>query len=461
MTKSFRILRVSHLAYPTSLVSFFEKYPNIHQKSYSEQLKLFFAQKLGYGDSFSRAMNQLGHQVEEVVDDLEWLQKTWAKENSIAYSEETWHQEILLAQIQVIRPEILYFQHTPLLPYEVWRNLKYTYPCIKKIVVHRAFPGDFDKLGSVDLLMVGTRHMVTQYANHGIESRLLYHYFDETIPNLVDQSDPFKSFPLTFLGSSGYAQGWEHATRYWLLQELLRSTSIEMWLEEPESNQQIPLYKTMPTLLYLKYLVRCYLKGILDWFPSSIQRSLAEQSWSPKPMQKMAQENLRHREAELEDREAELRAYEAASKIFDVAKLDGLKKPQTQKTLRYQFPNRCHPPVFGLDYYRILAASQISFNRHTDAAMGDVGNIRLFQATGMGSCLLTDTGRNMSDLFEADVEVVTYTSMEEAIEKINYLLDHKSQRQEIAEAGRKRTLRDHTALKRCEQISEWLQEIMD
>lgn len=433
--RKFRILRVSHLAYPQALISLLQKYPDIRQKPYIDQISLFFSEKLVYSNSFSLAMRQLGHQADEVVSDVEWLQKTWAQENSVSYSETTWQQEIILAQIESMRPEIIYFQHSPPLPYEIWKDLKHKYPFIKKVIVHRAFPGDFNTLGSVDLLMVGTRHLVTQYAHYGIQARLLYHYFDESV---LDHVHPFQAiYPVTFLGSSGYGCGTAHATRYWLLKELLQRTTIEMWLEERLS----PKGK-VSFLQKGKQLVATSILRSLPWLPHSIQHALASSSCIPPKVRNLVSSSLnRTSRIELKSK-------------FHI----NLKEPQER--LLDLFPRRCHSPVFGLDYYRILASSQISFNCHTDAALGDIGNIRMFQATGMGSCLLTDTGNNMSDLFEVDREVVTYSSREEAIEKINFLLNNKAKCQDIAMAGHQRTMRDHTALKRCEQIDEWLQEVV-
>ena len=62
--------------------------------------------------------------------------------------------------------------------------------------------------------------------------------------------------------------------------------------------------------------------------------------------------------------------------------------------------------IIGLDYYKLLSQSSITFNKHADKSYGSVGNMRMFEATGVGTCLLTDTGENMKDLFEADKEVV-------------------------------------------------------
>ncbi len=80
--------------------------------------------------------------------------------------------------------------------------------------------------------------------------------------------------------------------------------------------------------------------------------------------------------------------------------------------------------------------------------------MRLFEATGVGSCLLTDWKNNLSDLFEPDAEVVAYRNAEECIEKAEYLLRHEGERQKIAAAGQCRTLRDHTFARRAEQLDQ-------
>ena len=127
-----------------------------------------------------------------------------------------------------------------------------------------------------------------------------------------------------------------------------------------------------------------------------------------------------------------------------------------RKNLEELYPERCERPVNGLDYFKVIGESRISLNKHTDRSLGDVGNLRLFEATGMGSCLLTDDGRNIRDLFEPDTEIVTYRSTAEAIEKINYLLENESAREAIAIAGQRKTLRSHTIQNRCQLIDELL-----
>lgn len=124
------------------------------------------------------------------------------------------------------------------------------------------------------------------------------------------------------------------------------------------------------------------------------------------------------------------------------------------------YPDRSHDCVFGLDMYNIMALSQVTFNKHSDNVWHEVGNMRLFEACGMGACLLTDEGHNLGDLFEPDSEVVTYANVQDCVEKLKYLMDHPQERAAIALAGKRRVLAQHTWEKRCEEIDEHIQKML-
>jgi spore maturation protein CgeB len=104
--------------------------------------------------------------------------------------------------------------------------------------------------------------------------------------------------------------------------------------------------------------------------------------------------------------------------------------------------------AFGIEMYQILADSKITFNNHIDAAGAYAANIRLFEATGVGTCLLTDWKPNLHTLFDLDREVVAYKTLDECVEKATWLLANEKERQAIAEAGQQRILRDYSLKKR-------------
>jgi spore maturation protein CgeB len=109
--------------------------------------------------------------------------------------------------------------------------------------------------------------------------------------------------------------------------------------------------------------------------------------------------------------------------------------------------------AWGAEMFRLLRASGISLNHHIDVAEGYAGNVRLFEATGCGSMLLTDWKTNLHEMFAPGREVVAYRTPEECVELIDYYLNHDAEREAIARAGQQRTLRDHTFYRRMQELS--------
>jgi hypothetical protein len=113
---------------------------------------------------------------------------------------------------------------------------------------------------------------------------------------------------------------------------------------------------------------------------------------------------------------------------------------------------RARPPQFGMAMYEQLRALGVALNTHIDASHSHASNMRLYEATGVGGCLLTDWKGNLSELFEPEIEVVTYRGAAEAAERAKFLLDHPSERDAIARAGQARVLREHTFAHRAEEL---------
>ena len=113
-----------------------------------------------------------------------------------------------------------------------------------------------------------------------------------------------------------------------------------------------------------------------------------------------------------------------------------------------------HGELYGVEMFSVLAASRITLNMHLSVKGSKAGNIRLYEATGTGTCLVTDWKPNLDKLFELDREIVAFRSAEEAEEKIRFLLEHESERQEIARRGQARTLKSHRYGDRVKEVAE-------
>jgi spore maturation protein CgeB len=114
--------------------------------------------------------------------------------------------------------------------------------------------------------------------------------------------------------------------------------------------------------------------------------------------------------------------------------------------------------AWGLDMFRILGEARVAVNRHGSIAGPYAVNMRLYEATGMGSLLVTDNGDQLGDVLRPEEEAVSYSTAHELVERLRYFLDHEDERAEIAAAGQARTLRDHTYRRRMRQLAAMLED---
>ena len=86
--------------------------------------------------------------------------------------------------------------------------------------------------------------------------------------------------------------------------------------------------------------------------------------------------------------------------------------------------------------------------------------MRMFEATGVGACLVTDYREENALLFDIKNEIVVYKDNDELREKTRWLIDHPAEAKRIAIAGQKRTLRDYTYKNKAESLHEYWTELL-
>ena len=420
--KSYKILRISGKHYSTSFESWLQKNPDFYNSSYDKMLKQFFNSKIMYSDGFYRSFHELGQEAYEIIADCNIVQKQWARENGIKFDSRDWMINILMAQISKIKPEVIYFQGTEwcvpgrFSPERAFDNLikilKETYPFIKKVLIFSGYPSGAERIKGADIFFSSPPSILDNYRKQGLNPILLYHSFDDAILSKLNGGT--KKYGFTFTGTSRAPE-----SRYWALRELIDKTNLEAWIYEPHKI----IGKKQPFVDKSKYYVKSSIKYFLGLInPNMLNKYLDKYRSSNYLLKKLR------------------------NTIIE------------QQTIHSMYPEKCHEPIMGIDMYNLLHQSKLTFNNHADKAWGCVGNMRMFEATGVGTCLITDTGYNMKDLYEPDKEVVTYSGIDEAVEKVNYLIDHPDEAEKIAKAGQARTLKDHTIMNRCQQIDEVIQK---
>lgn len=411
---------------------------------YATMRRLLTEKNALWSNGLTRAIERHGYEVMDIYSDLEALQKRWAVENDVEFDEKDWSTPIVLAQIAKWKPDVLYFQDSMALPFEVRRHLKSMFPFIKVILMFKGFPHGMHQLAGVDVVLTGTPLIREEAYQNGINAHTMYHGFDPIIlENLAKRAKENKEqqpqHDFIFMGSAGIKY-FGHRGRYWYLRRLLEKTSLECFLDE--SLHSDPAKVRMSPLEFSREFINQSAEAMLQTLPRRYVYLLRHSA--PKWIQKRA--------AAAVD-EPFLRNW--VKKNF--MGLEVLNQKPTEH-LWELFPERVHPSKFGIEMYEILQNSKITFNKHTDFSPDMVGNMRLFEATGVGTCLLTDTGKNLHELFEPETEVVTYSSMAECVDKLNFLMNNEKERQKIAKAGQQRTLRYHTTDCRAEEVNQYIRE---
>lgn len=114
--------------------------------------------------------------------------------------------------------------------------------------------------------------------------------------------------------------------------------------------------------------------------------------------------------------------------------------------------------VYGRDMYQILRRSKITLNNHINVSRGSAGNMRLFEATGIGAFLLTDNLADLPELFEPGREVAVYDSTVDAAKTIEKYLSDETAREDMARRGQSRTLTDHTYGRRTQELLGYIEK---
>lgn len=114
-----------------------------------------------------------------------------------------------------------------------------------------------------------------------------------------------------------------------------------------------------------------------------------------------------------------------------------------------EFPNFWFGQRLFEECAEIFRKSRIVFNTAAD----DDINMRCFEATATGSFLLTEWVPTLESCFEDGKHLVTYKTMDEAVEKARYYLDHPEEREAIAKAGMEHTLLHHTYQNRFREVA--------
>lgn len=115
--------------------------------------------------------------------------------------------------------------------------------------------------------------------------------------------------------------------------------------------------------------------------------------------------------------------------------------------------------IYGKDMYELISKSKIVVNFHIDTSKDESANMRMFEVTGLGTCLATDNKKNLKNFFNKSNEILVYNNVKDISKKIKYLLNNESKLKNISRKGRLRTLKNHKLNLRFLKLEKFIKEI--
>ena len=112
--------------------------------------------------------------------------------------------------------------------------------------------------------------------------------------------------------------------------------------------------------------------------------------------------------------------------------------------------------AWGEDLYSVYGSYLVVVHRNIDVAGTSASAKRLFEAAGMGACVVTESSDGLSSLFAPGEEIVTYSDLEECGAKIETLLSDPAKARAIGQKAQARTLQDHTYYQRTRTLLDYL-----
>ncbi len=382
-----RLLRIATV-YDDYAAAFYAARPQLAEAPYAQQREAMARDAFGWGDAWVAALGPLGIDVEEVTLNAAPAQRAWAREWAPALADGA-PEAIALAQARAFAPEVIWYDHHDV---DLLQRLR-ALPSVRAVL---GWTGSYVPKGEVwrhiDLVLTCAPESVDVLRARGLHAGLLHHAFDPRVLERIEQRPP--TIDVSFVGQLA-ADHPLHVHRERLLATLLEHVDVAVFAEARPRARGLPLAARRVVHDGLHALRRL-------GAPETALRRLPvvgrAAGWAVRPR--------------------------------------GPLPPRLAAALQ--------PPRYGLAMFQTLADSRLTLNVHACGHTRHSSNMRLFEATGVGACLVTDWAEGLGALFEPGVEVATYRDDDECVEVIRELLAHEDARAAMAQAAQRRVLREHT-----------------
>jgi spore maturation protein CgeB len=192
--------------YPAFLRSHYDRDPSLRRAPYATQWQALMDTFFGTADAYSYYLGELGHEAHEVVVNCEPLQAAWAHEHglrrrSLGALRRPAVDDVVAAQVEDFRPDVLYVQNLSVLDARLLRKLGEGRLVVGQIASE---PPRERQLRAFDLILTSFPHYVERFRALGIASEYFRIGFDPRVLERVGGQP--RDLDLVFVGSLARGQ---------------------------------------------------------------------------------------------------------------------------------------------------------------------------------------------------------------------------------------------------------------
>ena len=393
--------------YVNHLEVIYKKHYGLVKKTFKEQHDIIKNETICSMGEWPDHFNEITVETTMLCVNNPFLQSAWCRENDFVPNETDSEFSIILEQIKRFQPTHLFifgvtYYSTKNRLNIIESNCK---SIRKKICWYGAPEGKIDIFKKYDLVLTPSVDLSKDLEKAGINSQVLEHAFEPRTLSLLNIDKRKNKF--CFIGSLTVGADW-HEKRIQYLERLSKEIDIDIYsnLEKP-SLGQICKKKIISFRQQICKLITKYEKSV-----------------------------------------------ERINYYADETNL-----PDYRLNFESPIIKRIKPSVYGIDMLRVLSSYTLSFNMHIPLARMQACNMRLTEALGVGTCLVSDFKKNNSLYFSEYEKICTYESLDELVIKSKHLIENRSLTSEISENLQEKILSEKNTEKQFGKLINYIHDI--
>lgn len=394
-----------------SYLDFFNFHTITNGLTYDEHYSKFIDDCCAWNGAWVEPLKKEGFEVHEVFYNNTKLQDKWVEE-FLSETKKLEPLEVVIEQISKLKPEVLFIDNTQLFDSVFIKRIRKSFPFVKRVLGYVG-TNHFKNhaLGSYDLVFCPVETYRKPISNLGVRAELLPHAFNSKVLDKVVKADSSRISKIMFAGG--------------------------IVLGNDMHNDRLD-----------------YINHLILNVPMDILSDLANSTYMNELMVNLAKKSIHEVFGFLKRIGFTKGQLEHIPRVGHFAKWDNFHV----KFIDREIKKACKAPKFGIELFKEIQKYTAVFNMHI-AQVNEAANMRLYEVTGAGGCLLTDEKYNLSEIFLLDHEVVSYKSREECLEKAKWLIENPEKASMIGRAAQMRVAKDHTFFNRAENFKKQLQTV--